>query len=592
MGSKPKVRNARDHDQHVDLSHINHQYNNSSTPYRNENAFFHDKFDNAPQNYAYDDEEEEEELRYGRVARGVTPDGYYEDIYGQYAQMDGNLHDSTAPYKSTTAHIQNEEKDLNRNMSTSNRTDYTASSSAFGGLWGAKRNNSTHMAQRSNTGKSVNGVNRTRHQRGIPSTALLSSPASRRFGWIPSTWPARLFILITFIEAAADISIEAVLLSRFRESQGQLSVNGGNLSALPVFLMVFGFAHVYQCFLAIDATVNRNTILVFGLVIFNLAFLVYALIQITEIRDVLGDGVIAGTSQTVPVQVLTGAIPVIIGISSLIFAILAYFLWKEFGWQIYKTIGADRRLKRAHLHFQIFVCLLKFDFFTFIAFCVQLVLVVLNRDTAEFWVTTFAAPVTLFLLIFAWYSIRTELKWGTVGFMIALWGGAGYFAYKLFRIWQKRLGPYRDVYKSLTVFSVLALILLLATFMMTIRCMLNFDIGLKAAMARSAEERKANKGEELASSNGHEPVISSPFQYELDGRGNPLPNSSNPLRSSGNEDEDGGGYFEPYNQAMTYSHSTHGLLSPIKSPQGLTPVKSTSNFNLERNQQNHRLSLD
>lgn len=84
----------------------------------------------------------------------------------------------------------------------------------------------------------------------------------------------------------------------------------------------------------------------------------YAFIQITEIRDVLGDGVVAGSDQTVPVQVLTGAIPVIIGISSLIFVVLAWFLWREFGWQIYKTIGADRNLKRAHLQFQIFVCLL------------------------------------------------------------------------------------------------------------------------------------------------------------------------------------------------------------------------------------------
>lgn len=72
----------------------------------------------------------------------------------------------------------------------------------------------------------------------------------------------------------------------------------------------------------------------------------------------LGDGVIQGTSQTVPVQVLTGAIPAIIGCTSLVLSILAWFLWKEFGWQIYKTIGADRNLKRAHLQYQIYVCLL------------------------------------------------------------------------------------------------------------------------------------------------------------------------------------------------------------------------------------------
>jgi len=90
----------------------------------------------------------------------------------------------------------------------------------------------------------------------------------------------------------------------------------------------------------------------------SLCSLIYALIQITEIRGVLGDGVIPGTSQTVPVQVLTGAIPIIIGASSLAFAILAWFLWRDFGWQIYKVIGADRNLKKAHMHFQIFVCLL------------------------------------------------------------------------------------------------------------------------------------------------------------------------------------------------------------------------------------------
>jgi hypothetical protein len=72
----------------------------------------------------------------------------------------------------------------------------------------------------------------------------------------------------------------------------------------------------------------------------------------------LGDGVIPGTSQHVPVQVLTGAIPAIIGASTLAIAILGWFLWKDFGWQIYKIIGADRNLKKAHMHFQIFVCLL------------------------------------------------------------------------------------------------------------------------------------------------------------------------------------------------------------------------------------------
>lgn len=86
--------------------------------------------------------------------------------------------------------------------------------------------------------------------------------------------------------------------------------------------------------------------------------LVYAVIQISEIRLVLGDGVIKGTSQVVPIQILTGAIPIVIGCANLAFMVLAWFLYKDFGWQIYKVIGADRNLKKAHMHYQIFVCLL------------------------------------------------------------------------------------------------------------------------------------------------------------------------------------------------------------------------------------------
>lgn len=535
-----------------------------------------------------DDEEEEDDRAYRGPARGMTPEAYYEDIYGQYAQMgqdDQPGNKVPLPYAEyhSDPHSRRidmirqystpKKQELDRNRSTSDRTEKTSRSSRFGSLWGKKSISDRRPS--------------TRHQRGAGSSTLpLSSPAAQKFGWFPRSWPTRLFLLVTLAEAAADVSIEAVLLSRFRQSQGSFSVSGGNLSALPVFLVVFGMAHLYQCFLAVDAIVNRNTILVFGLVAFNLAFLVYALIQIEEIRGVLGDGVIPGTSQSVPVQVLTGAIPVIIGIASAIFVVLAYFLWKEFGWQIYKTIGADRRLKRAHMHFQIFVCFLKFDFFTFIAYNLQLVLVVLSKSTAEFWVTAFAAPVSLFLLIFAWYSVRKEWKWGAIVFMCGLWGGAGYFAYKLFRIWQQRLGPYRDVYKSLTVFSVLALALLLATFIITIRCMLNFDIGLKAAMARSQEERKAQKDQDAAG-----PVISAPFQYELD---SPYtPQTANAFAR--NNDFGGMAYSDSFGagpHGLPSSASQQGLLSPIKSPATLLPLRNPSISALDRQNSGHRLSLD
>lgn len=316
---------------------------------------------------------------------------------------------------------------------------------------------------------------------------------SRLWAWIPDSWACRLFLLITLAEASVDIAIESVLFARyqFHRKTHPSPDDESKSRALPVFVIVFSIAHIYQFFLAVDAVINRNTILVIGAIIFNACFLVYSLIQISEMRSVLGDGVAEGSSQTVPVQVLTGAIPIVIAIAELSFVALGWKLWKEFGWQIYKKIGADRSLKRCYLHYQIYVALLKFDFFIFIAYCIQLVLVVKQIGTAERWITIISAPFSLLILLFAWYSVRKELKYGMLLFLVGLTGAMVYFVYKLFRIWQLKDTLYKEVYKSLTVFSTLSMLLLLITAVMTIQCMLNFDRGLKHAISRPRKERAA-----------------------------------------------------------------------------------------------------
>lgn len=121
----------------------------------------------------------------------------------------------------------------------------------------------------------------------------------------------------------------------------------------------------------------------------------------------------------------------------------------------------------------------------------QLVLVVLTSDPAEKWLTICAAPVALLLLFFAWWSVRREIRWGMIVFMIGLLGAGFYFSWKLWRIWSERAGIYAEVYKSLTVFAVIALALDVATITLSVRCLANFGRGLRQAMDRAKTERKA-----------------------------------------------------------------------------------------------------
>ncbi len=80
-------------------------------------------------------------------------------------------------------------------------------------------------------------------------------------------------------------------------------------------------------------------------------------------------------------------------------------------------------------YYQIMICLLKFDFFCFVGVTMQarvnkivlevpvrsrylqLLIVVLVKNSAEFGVTVAAIPVVLVLLVFCGIAVQREIKW-------------------------------------------------------------------------------------------------------------------------------------------------------------------------------------
>ena len=131
--------------------------------------------------------------------------------------------------------------------------------------------------------------------------------------------------------------------------------NGAYTKTIPTFLTLFIFGMVYQLVLVWDALRLKNTIQVIGLCIYNVGLLIYAGVQWDQLNTATDklEGTLSNRNIWEDLTPFLIAIPCVVGLGNILMSVVAWRLYDEFAWTIYKHISADLRMKRRYLTFQV-----------------------------------------------------------------------------------------------------------------------------------------------------------------------------------------------------------------------------------------------
>lgn len=145
--------------------------------------------------------------------------------------------------------------------------------------------------------------------------------------------------------------------------------------------------------------------------------------------------------------------------------------------------------------FKIYIALLKFDFFFFLGFTVQfLVIVGSNFSDSEFYLTIAAVPITIVFLFVAAFVTRRESYAGQAFIILVYLAAMAYFIFKLVRMYDgsnpTKVLEYLPARKSLTTFAVITILLLVVTIVTAAFCTNNFNKGLKPHIQKRKMESK------------------------------------------------------------------------------------------------------
>ncbi|KAJ1720678.1 hypothetical protein LPJ53_004717 [Coemansia erecta] len=297
---------------------------------------------------------------------------------------------------------------------------------------------------------------------------MLTSRLLRGGSW---SLPARLFLCISGLQTILNVSFEAHFIARLKHQP----VDSNQASLYIVYDSGFIAAQLFAFILTYAALHVRSQPLVTASTAFDILLLLSQVAQIAQNGRLLG--VIAIQAVSIVILVLGCAAK-------------AWLVWKhltrEFGWQVYRALGADLKMQRMFLFHQILLSLATLAAFFFLELWMQLATITVQSHGrqgggwAQNILVLFVCAGVLCMCLFAAVQEFLWLMYGCIAvFAIA----PAYFIYNLVAVNRKPHDATDDVYeasrKYITFFLVLLLILDVALIAVSTVVLRTFAKGLR-----------------------------------------------------------------------------------------------------------------
>ncbi|CAI2174521.1 630_t:CDS:2 [Funneliformis geosporum] len=343
---------------------------------------------------------------------------------------------------------------------------------------------------------------------------------TRRWAKINESIWTRLFILTSIIQTILVIVLESRVFERnnsirlfvkgFKDTEEFTTCKIDSAEQRMIRIeqenFIFIIFQIYQLWFCFNAIFAQNTIQLFAITIVNTICSVYSFVQIAEVKIWYTD-LNNSCSNKFTKQTNTSLydLPLIVTlvIFLLLMGFLAFKLYQQFGWKIYKKIGGSLKIQTIYRKHLIFVILLKVNLIFILLFAIEswMTFAIENKTSQLehlYYVPRiiyyFHRIVTFLIIILefiAYQSIKNECKFGMLVF-IFLWMAV---IADLILVLIFSIRTAEDSWYFLIVFVSVSIVISTVTWVYSILVTKDFGKGLKEIVIQFKEKSSRVSGD-------------------------------------------------------------------------------------------------